>query len=780
VANGIAVDSSGDAYVAGTTYSPDFPTTSGAFLRNHNASYIYCAFITKLNPSGSALIYSTYLGGAADLAVTGASGIAVDSQGYAYVAGTTQDAEFPVTKDAFQPTIEAEQENGFVTKLSPTGTDLVYSTFLGGESYGSIISAIAVDKFGSAYVTGTTPSPDFPVTHGAFQTVKNGFPGNGNAFITKLNAQGTALIYSTFLGGTDGSPGSQPQDQALGIAVDGVGNAYAAGLTASTDFPVTSGAYQKVNHTPIDQYGGSNGFFTEINSSGSALIYSTYLGGAHPGVDKVNAVAVDNSGYAYVTGLTYSTDFPVTPGAYQTTNQGQSIAAFVAKFQPANSSLIYSTFLGGGPTSAVSIPPSLDNGGGNGIVVDPSGNAYVAGATTSVNFPVTSNAFQEQNNGVYGNAFLAELNSSGSRLLYSTYLGGQTPEYDGLPQGGVDTANTIAIDPSGNIYLAGAAYSTDFPVTNEAFQGENKAAAIFASDAFIAKFDFSQNPTIIDTSLDLTSNVGEAQLGQLVTFLASVNSINLSGPPTSGNVVFSVDGVTQATVPLLHDGHAVYYNNSLGTGNHQVTAAYQGNTQYAPSSQTVTQTILNQAVTPTILPPSGTYRAVQAVISTPTPDAAIYYTTDGSVPTASSQRYAGPIPILISGVIRAIAVADGGFTSLTTANSKYLLQPLAISTATSIQASATQLPSGQPVTFTATVKFASGPTPPGNVVFMDGNVAIATVPLQGSQATFTTSALAIGGHSMSAFYPGVAANPAIPYPGALVSQSPALVLGVDP
>ncbi len=211
-----------------------------------------------------------------------------------------------------------------------------------------------------------------------------------------------------------------------------------------------------------------------------------------------------------------------------------------------------------------------------------------------------------------------------------------------------------------------------------------------------------------------------------------------------------------------------------------MTAAYQGNAQYAPSSQTVTQTILNQAVTPTILPPSGTYRTVQAVISTPTPNAAIYYTTDGSVPTASSHRYTAPLPIHISGVIRAIAVADGGFPSVTSATSKYLLQPLAISTSTSIVASATQLASGQPVTFTATVKFASGPNPPGNVIFMDGAVAIATVPLQGSQATFTTSTLGIGGHSISAFFPGVFANPNGSYPGAAVSQSPTLVLGVDP
>ncbi len=764
-ASAIAVDSSGDVYVAGTAYSVDFPVTSGAFQTNPGQSN---SFITKLNPSGSALVYSTYFGSGGSIA-----GIAVDSAGSAHVAGSAA-AGLPVTKGAFQ-TIPSNPNglNGFVTKLSPSGSELVYSTYLGGSGgseFGDLANGIAVDKSGSAYVTGLAASADFPVTKGAFQTALQGT--NGNAFITKLNAGGTALIYSTYLGGDDNFSELKPPDQASGIAVDGDGNAYVAGRTASTNFPVTAGAFQPANRAPSDL--SYNAFFTEINSSGSALVYSTYLGGSDQGFDKANAVAIDGSGFAYITGVAFSSDFPVTAGAYQTVNKkapiyhGELGTAFVAKFDPSHSKLVYSTYLGG----SVSFNPASGGDAAYGIAAESSGNAYVTGSTTSTDFPVTSDAFQAINYGYSGTTFLTKLNSSGSAILYSTYLGGEVA----ATPFGPDAGKAVALDSSSNAYVAGVTYSAMFPTTSGSFQRENKAVLIATTNAFVSKFGFS----LPGTSLDLiSSETGASYPGQLVGFLAAVSSIDLSGNPPTGNVVFSVDGVAQATLPLLHDGHAVYYNRSLAPGNHQVTAAYQGNAESGPSNQSLTQTILNEPAPPEILPPSGTYRAVQAVISTVTPNAAIFYTTDGTVPTTSSYQYTGPIPIFISGVIRAIAFANGVPNPLS-AESKYLLQPLAISTSTSLQASATQLASGKPVTFTATVRFASGPTPPGDILFMDGNVAIATVPLQGSQATFTTSALGIGGHSISAFYPGIAANPAIPYPGALVSQSPALVLGVDP
>ncbi|MGB2635949.1 MAG: SBBP repeat-containing protein [Candidatus Acidiferrum sp.] len=322
--SGIAVDSSGNAYVTGETASSNFPTTPGAFQTVCNggsgcAQYVD-GFVTKLNPTGSALVYSTYLGGNSyDVA----QGIAVDSSGNAYITGFTQSTDFP-TKNAVQPQYGGDL-NAFVTKLNPTGSALVYSTYLGGSGGGSGQDygyGIAVDSSGNAYVTGSTGSSNFPTTPGAFQTACNGCP-TSHAFVTKYNLTGSALVYSTYLGGST-------SDGAGGIAVDSSGNAYVTGFTSSTDFPTTPGAFQTVCNggSGCAQYGDA--FVTEFNPEGSALVYSTYLGGSN--YEQNPGIAVDSSGNAYVTGTTGSTDFPTTPGAFQTTCNGCSGIVFVAKF----------------------------------------------------------------------------------------------------------------------------------------------------------------------------------------------------------------------------------------------------------------------------------------------------------------------------------------------------------------------------------------------------------------------------------------------------------------
>ena len=255
---GIAIDSAGDAYVAGEAYSADFPVTSGAFQTQNHAAALGTsnAFITKLNPTGTALIYSTYLGGAgisnATIQVsTGdvANGIAVDSSKDVYVAGSAASIDFPVTDGAIQAVNNAaanQLSNAFVTKINPTGTGLVYSTYLGGsgspDNNGDGGSGVAVDGAGEAYITGSTGSSNFPVTSGAVQTVNNGFPGQV-VFISKINEAGTALLYSTYLGGSGGGE----LTVVGGIALDGSGNAYVAGFTASANFPVTEGAFQTVS-----------------------------------------------------------------------------------------------------------------------------------------------------------------------------------------------------------------------------------------------------------------------------------------------------------------------------------------------------------------------------------------------------------------------------------------------------------------------------------------------------------------------------------------------------
>jgi hypothetical protein len=306
---GIAVDSLGNAYVTGNTYSTSFPTTPGAFQATSPGGNN--AFVTKLNPAGSApLLYSTYLGGSGD---DDGRGIAVDSQGNAYVTGITYSTDFPTTAGAFQTTY-AGGGDAYVTKLNPAGSaQLLYSTFLGG-SLTDFAQGIAVDSAGNAFVTGGTESTNFPTTAGAFRTTR---AGGFDAYVAKLNPAGSApLVYSTYLGGTS-------NDAGYGIAVDGVGNAYATGLTNSTDFPTTVGAVQGAAG------GSSDAFVTKLNPAGSApLIYSTYLGGTD--VDFGQGIALDGLANAYVTGHTYSTNFPTTPGAFQAASGG-SPDAFVAK-----------------------------------------------------------------------------------------------------------------------------------------------------------------------------------------------------------------------------------------------------------------------------------------------------------------------------------------------------------------------------------------------------------------------------------------------------------------
>jgi hypothetical protein len=318
---GIAVDSSGNATVAGYTYSKDFPVTPGAFQTTNkadNAIRRSTCFVTRLNPTGTALVYSTYLGGTG---YENSSGIAVDSSGNAYLTGATDSTDFPTTPGAFRTTFPGFG-SGFATKLNPSGTALIYSTYLGGSAFGSTRPrAITIDGSGNAYLVGQTHSTNYPTTFGSYS--KNYCGGSSDAFVTKLNPDGSALVYSTYLCGSN-FQGGDNSDDAFGIAVDSAGNAYVTGYTNSDAFPTTPDAYQ----TKIA--GSSDAFLTKINPSGSALVYSTLLGGAKFD-EGFGGIAVDNAGHAYIAGVTESPEFPVTPGAFQTTYHGGN-DVFVAKF----------------------------------------------------------------------------------------------------------------------------------------------------------------------------------------------------------------------------------------------------------------------------------------------------------------------------------------------------------------------------------------------------------------------------------------------------------------
>jgi hypothetical protein len=320
----IALDSLGNAYLTGYTSSTGFPIISGTFDTSNNGGAD--VFVSKLNSSGTALVYSTYLGGGSE---DYGYGIAIDSSGNAYVTGYTgSSTDFPTTPGAYDTTSNGSWDV-FMSKLNPSGTGLVYSTYLGGGSddYGR---GIAIDSSGNAYVTGYTLSTNFPTTLGALDTT---FSYNTDAyghilpdaFVSKLNASGTALVYSTYLGG-----GSE--DYGWAIAVDSSGNAYITGYTLSTDFPTTAGAFDTLFHG-----GGFKVFVSKLNASGIALLYSTYLGGS--GNDYGMGIAIDNSRNAYLTGYTWSDDFPTTPGAFDTTNNGGFISwdGFVSKLSLVNS-----------------------------------------------------------------------------------------------------------------------------------------------------------------------------------------------------------------------------------------------------------------------------------------------------------------------------------------------------------------------------------------------------------------------------------------------------------
>jgi Bacterial Ig-like domain (group 3)/Beta-propeller repeat len=355
---GISVDSAGNAYVTGSTASPDFPTMH-ALQPAYGGSGD--SFVAEINSAGSALVYSTYLGGSGN--ETGYA-IVADNEGNAYVAGSTQSTDFPATPGAFQTNCAGTcvgYGDAFVTKIGPAGSAFVYSTYLGGSAF-DVPSGIAVDNAGNAYLTGETDSTDFP-TMSPLQAFN---AGSVDAFVTKLNPTGSALLYSTYLGGND-------RDYGQGIAVDGAGNAYVTGHATSADFPTTSSAFQTVcgGCSPANQTGDA--FVAKINSTGSAFLYSTYLGGS--GNEWGKGIAVDSAGAAYVTGFTSSTDFP-TIKPQQGTLHGVA-NAILTKINPKGSGLLYSTYLGGSGQD-----------GGQGIVVDSSSNAYVAGGTTSTNFPI--------------------------------------------------------------------------------------------------------------------------------------------------------------------------------------------------------------------------------------------------------------------------------------------------------------------------------------------------------------------------------------------------------
>jgi hypothetical protein len=420
---GVKLDASGNILMTGATASTNFPLKN-AFQTSAGGNLD--VFVSKFDPTGTSLVYSTYLAGSGDDL---GEGIALDPSGDAYVTGWTSSPNFP-TKNALQSALAgAGATNDFLAEFDPNG-NLIFSTYFGGTGVDHCYS-VQVDSSG-IYIAGDTSSTDYP-TKNPFQATKLG--SQTDAFLTKFTADASSVVYSTYLGGAGAD------SQAYSVAIDSSQSAYLAGQTSSTSFPIKN-AFQSTN--PSTQ--GAEVFVTKFTPDGRSLVYSTYLGGSS--FQSAGTIVVDSAGSAYVSGGTSSTDFPLQNPWATKVGGSNNFDGFVTKFAPSGSALIYSTLIGGTSDEFA-----------DGLEVDSQGNAHIAGYTMSTDFPTTPDAFQPTSGGSW-DGFVVEFNSTGSVLLYSSYLGGS----------GLDVSDAIGLDSSGNAWVTGTEASTNFPVTSNAFQ----------------------------------------------------------------------------------------------------------------------------------------------------------------------------------------------------------------------------------------------------------------------------------------------------------------------
>ena len=472
------------------------------------------AFVTKLHPDSSSLIYKTYLGGQLD---DFGNGIAVDTAGYVYVTGETQSDDFPV-KNAVQQNFGGElwlDGDAFICKLDPDGK-IVYSTYLGGDSE-DIGYDIAVDLSGNAYVTGKTISSNFPVVNAYQQSIKIfDYSWGSDVFITKIKFDGSEFVFSTYLGGGFSDIGA-------GISLDNDNNIYITGFTSSTDFPTTAGAYQT-------QGRASDAFVTKMNAQGTDLVFSTLLtGGTDPNYSQVvNGldIAVDYAGNAVIFGSTASPDLPIL-GAFQT-NLGGGTDNFITKFNTDGSRILFSTYLGG----------SKYEGDFGGIALDSEGNIFVTGQTQSDNFPCEQPIFNNLNG--FNDAFVTGISSDGVKLIFSSYLGGSN----------WDDGHGIFVDQHGNIFITGSTISNDFPQVSPL---QSSGSGTFLTKIEFDKGKLAVNPNPIVFPLTLPGETRTETVQLINSGSKPLQLINIDVEPTP---LFTLNNIP--ALPLtLDDGYMV-------------------------------------------------------------------------------------------------------------------------------------------------------------------------------------------------------------------------------
>ncbi len=534
----LAIDSSDNIYITGITVidTINYPTTPDAFDETHNGGY-YDIFVTKLAANGSTLLFSTFLGGTSEDI---ANAIALDNDNNVYLTGTTYSTDFPITSEVFDPSYNGG--DAFITKLASNGSSLILSSFIGSGTGHSI----AINSNNDVFITGDTPLSNFPTTADAYDKVHN---GDLDIFVTKLAANFSTLIFSTFIGGSE-------FDYGRSLVIDNNENIIITGYSNSADFPTTTGSFG------IIYEGGYDTIVSKLDSEGSILQSSTFVGGSAD--DYGCGIAIDSNNDVYITGETASTDFPTTADAYNTVNHGAE-DVFVTKLSEDLASLIFSTYIGG-----------LEDEMGNSIVINDNNEIFVTGYTLSTNFPISVGAYDKTHNGVR-DVFVLALSANGSIILFSSFIGGTSE----------DIAYSIKIDHTNALYITGSTVdgATDFPSTPNAYDDTHNGG----NDIFVVKIiGLIPNPP---TNITSVSN----EKGNYIFLVWDANPNNIISLYTAYKIY---RGTSSGVYSYLGSsiGSQTYYNDTTIVADQDyyyvVTTTNQfGEGQYSSEYNTIIQSI---------------------------------------------------------------------------------------------------------------------------------------------------------------------------------------------